>query len=207
MHFAMGMGCAGALAGAACVVTRRGWRFIPAAMTAGGVWALVPDLPRVFREDFPSLPLALILGDKGIERALHSVGDVFFFHRMLDAQPKEYALAGLTIILLLYNLAIGLLMVLESNQRNSVGNRSWRAHTPHLRHRRRGRRSESAHTPQPEPEVGGDPPDPVIHRIEPDGHHRITPRLHPRPRGHHRRTGTDPDRVDSAPRSDPSSAL
>jgi len=35
MHFAVGMGCAGALAGAACVVTRRGWRFIPAAMTAG----------------------------------------------------------------------------------------------------------------------------------------------------------------------------
>jgi hypothetical protein len=195
MHFAMGMGCAGAIAGAACLVTRRGWRFIPAAMTAGGVWALVPDMPRVFREDFPNFPMAMIFGDKGIERALHSIGDLFFFHRALDHQPKEYALAGLAIILLLYNLSIGLLMLLESNQRNSVGNRSWRAHTPHLRKRRRRRGRTIQHDEpaidliaEPEPDVE-DAPDPVIHRIEPGGNYRITP--------HRRRpTGTDPGRAD-----------
>ncbi len=196
MHFAMGMGCAGAIAGAACLVTRRGWRFIPAAMTAGGVWALVPDMPRVFREDFPNFPMAMILGDTGIERALHSVGDLFFFHRALDHQPKEYALAGLAIILLLYNLSIMLLMLLESNQRNSVGNRSWRAHMPHLRKQRRRRRasvmepdepaSDLIATPQPDVD---DAQDPVIHRIEPGGNFRIRPHRH-------RPTGTDQGRAD-----------
>lgn len=160
MHYAVGMCGAGAMAGTACVIARRGWRFIPAAMTAGGVWALIPDMPRVFREDFPNLPFAAVLGDKAVERGLHGIGDLFFFHTNLDAQPKEYALAGLAIILILYNLSIGLLMGLEWKQRNSIGNRSWRAHERHVRKRRRPRRAEA---PPPPPQ----PDDPVIHRIEP----------------------------------------
>lgn len=143
MHYAVGMGCAGVVTGTACLIFRRGWRFLPLAMTAGGVWALVPDMPRVFREDFPSLPFAGLLGSRSLEHALHGVGDLFCFHGQLDTQPRELALAGLAIILILYNLSIGLLMFLEHRQRDSIGNRAWNAH----RHSAsaRGRRSHRRH--------------------------------------------------------------
>src|SRR5687767_1172972 len=103
MHFAVGMGCSGAIATAACLCLRRGWRSIPLVMTAGGAWALVPDLPRIWREDFPSLPFASVLGRMSLERWLHERGNVFFFHAMLDAQPRELALHGLALILVFYN--------------------------------------------------------------------------------------------------------
>ena len=141
MHFAVGMACSGAAATAVCLTLRRGWRWIPAVMTAGGVWALVPDLPRVFREDFPSLPLAPLFGNKVFEAGLNS--NLFFFHRTLDAQPHEYALHGLVIILLLYNAAIAGLMWAESLQRNSAANRAWRAHSRRASGREHGRRSRS----------------------------------------------------------------
>lgn len=105
MHFAMGMVSAGALSGGACLILNRGWRWIPTAMTLGGLWALVPDLPRLFREDFPSLPFAAGLGSPTLENRLHGIGDLFFFHSRLDAQPHEYALHGLVIILVLYGLS------------------------------------------------------------------------------------------------------
>ena len=79
-------------------------------MTVGGIWALMHDFPRIFLDDFPGLPLASMLGDKSLERALANVEDVFFFHRSLDSQSHEYALHGMAIILLLYNLAIVALM-------------------------------------------------------------------------------------------------
>jgi len=104
MHFGVGMACGGAAAALACALCRRGWRWITPVMTASGVWALGPDLPRIFREDFPSLPLATTLGDKRLDDVLLSFGDLFFFHRMLDAQPKEYALHGLALILLCYHI-------------------------------------------------------------------------------------------------------
>lgn len=132
MHFAVGMGCAGVMAGAACLWLRRGWRWVPAAMTAGGLWALVPDLPRLWREDFAWLPLAATLGDKGLERELHAMGTIFFFHQQLDAQPNEYALHGLIGVVLLYNLALGLLMLLQRRQSHGIANRVWHAHAPHL---------------------------------------------------------------------------
>ena len=170
MHFAVGMGCAGALAGTACVIFRRGWRYLPAAMTAGGVWALVPDMPRVFREDFPSLPFASVLGDSSFERALHRVGDLFCFHNQLDAQTHQYALAGFALVLILYNLSIGLLMFLEHRERLSIGNRAWNAHQYHLvdrshRKRRRGRHKHHDHhhtTQHPPPPVAPEPaPEPA----------------------------------------------
>lgn len=128
MHFAVGMGCAGAVTTIGCFIFRRGWRWIPAAMTAGGVWAVVPDMPRIFREDFPSLPFAASLGAKDFERSLHRWGDLFFFHKQMDIQPNEYALLGLTLILIFYNLSIALLMWMEHRQRNSVIHRAYRAH-------------------------------------------------------------------------------
>ena len=106
MHFAAGMAGAGAAATVACLMTRRGWRYVPVAMTLGGIWALIPDMPRIFREDFPTAPFAAALGDKSLERSLHEWGNLFFGHQALDAQPKEYALAGFTLIVLMYNLAI-----------------------------------------------------------------------------------------------------
>ena len=188
MHYAVGMGCAGALTGTACLIFRRGWRFLPAAMTAGGVWALIPDLPRFFREDFPSLPFAGVLGLKSLERWLHRGGDLFCFHARLDAQPREYALAGLAIILILYNFAIALLMFLEYRQRNRLGNRAWYAHQQHtLAHACSSRRRHRHHhQPATDPDRPLTPPTPlfpttiappplhtgdaVIHRINPDDH-------------------------------------
>jgi hypothetical protein len=97
-------------------------------MTAGGFWAIVPDMPRLWRVDFPSLPFAGTLGDIHLERWLHRWGDIFFFHHQLDAQPKEFALHGLIGMIFLYNLALALLLWLEHRQRNSIGNRAWRGH-------------------------------------------------------------------------------
>lgn len=128
MHFAVGMACGGAAAGVACLALRRGWRWVPAAMTGGGVWAIVPDLPRIWREDFPSLPLASVLGSRSLEDALHAWGNLFCFHAALDAQPREFALHGLALILVLYNVSLALLLWLEHRQRHSIGNRAWRAH-------------------------------------------------------------------------------
>lgn len=120
MHFATGMAGAGLAAAALSAMFGRGWRWTPLAMTAGGFWALVPDLPRIFREDFPSLPLAAALGNKTLEEGLHGWGDLFFFHHALDAQPHEYALHGLLLILLLYNAAVVLLMALEARARRGL---------------------------------------------------------------------------------------
>ncbi len=106
MHFAMGMCGGAALTIAPCLILRRGWRFIPVGMTLGGLWALIPDMPRIWREDFTSLPFAATLGSKNFENWLHSIGDLFFFHHSLDAQPKEFALLGLAMIIGLYNLCL-----------------------------------------------------------------------------------------------------
>lgn len=132
MHFAVGMAGATVITGVGCMVLRRGWRWLPLSMTAGGLWALIPDIPRLFREDFPSLPFASTLGSKDLELKLHRMGDIFFFHKQLDIQPHEYALHGLILILLMYNLSIVVLMLLEYCQRNSPIHRSFRAHEAHV---------------------------------------------------------------------------
>jgi len=119
MHFAVGMGCAGAAFGLGCLLLKRGWRWLPGMMTLGGLWGIVPDMPRLWREDFAWLPFASTLGSKTLEADLHAVGDLFFFHHALDAQPHEYALHGLVFMLLLYNAAIIMLMVMESKQRRA----------------------------------------------------------------------------------------
>ncbi len=106
MHFAAGMCGGAAVMAVPCLFLRRGWRHIPLAMTLGGIWALLPDAPRLWREDFTSLPFAGTLGAKDLEVWLHSIGDLFFMHRSLDAQPKEFALLGLLLIVGLYNLCL-----------------------------------------------------------------------------------------------------
>ena len=128
MHFAVGMLGGGAIGALGLFTFRRGARLIPVAMTLGGIWACIPDLPRFWREDFPWLPAAAALGSKDFERWLHGIGDLFFGHAALDAQPHEYALHGLIGIILLYNLAVLWTLWLERRQRNSLGNRHWRAH-------------------------------------------------------------------------------
>ncbi len=124
MHFAVGMGFAGAGTAALCMIRQRGWRWIPITMTVGGIWATLPDIPRLFREDFPSLGLGPILGSKQLEANLHAWGDVFFLHRQLDLQPREFALAGVILMILLYNAGLGLLMWLEHRQKRKAHNSS-----------------------------------------------------------------------------------
>ena len=105
MHFGVGMACGGAAAIVVAALRGRGWSWVTPVMTLSGIWALGPDLPRLFREDFPSLPFARYLGDERIDRWLLSFGDLFFFHASLDSQPEQYALHGLALILLCYNAA------------------------------------------------------------------------------------------------------
>jgi len=119
MHFAVGMAGAGALATLGALVIRRGWRWVPLAMTVGGTWACVPDMPRVFKEDFPGLPLAQTLSAKPLQQWLNTHGDWFFLHRMLDEQPKEFALHGLLVILMLYTASSFLLAVTHRRPRRS----------------------------------------------------------------------------------------
>lgn len=133
MHFAVGMAGATVITGVGCMILRRGWRWLPLSMTAGGLWAVIPDTPRLFREDFPWLPFAQSIGSKSMELKLHRMGDLFFFHKQLDIQPNEYALHGLILILLMYNISIVVLMLLEYCQRNSPIHRSFRAHEPHVK--------------------------------------------------------------------------
>ena len=111
MHFALGMVGTGAATTIAALVFRRGLRWVPLAMTAGGIWACIPDMPRIFKEDFPNAPFAQALSAKPLQQWLQANGDLFFFHRMLDEQPKEYALHGLAIILLLYSVSVFFLTI------------------------------------------------------------------------------------------------
>ena len=119
MHFAVGMVGTGAGATIAALVFRRGLRWVPLCMTAGGIWACVPDMPRIFREDFPNAPFAQTLSAKPLQQWLQANGDIFFFHRMLDDQPKEFALHGLTVILFLYTLSLLLLTLTHRSQPSS----------------------------------------------------------------------------------------
>lgn len=106
MHFAVGMGMGGAIALAGAAILRRRPTLLPYAMTLGGLWAMVPDLPRLFTEDFPNAPFAAILGSPALRRWLETHGDWFFFHRLLDRQPAEFALHGMFLIILFYNAAL-----------------------------------------------------------------------------------------------------
>ncbi len=182
MHFGVGMACAGTAMAGFSLLTGRGWRWLPAAMTLGGVWALGPDIPGMVREQLPSFPLASILGSRQLELWLHRIGDLFFFHRALDAQPHERALHGLILILALYNAAILLLMWRENRALNHPAIRAWHAHAPHLPKRaaspRRTRRSRRRARPIPleerltatthhEVQTTADAGNPVIGRINP----------------------------------------
>ncbi|MFK7790661.1 MAG: hypothetical protein AB8C95_14355 [Phycisphaeraceae bacterium] len=121
MHFALGMVGTGAVATVAALVIRRGLRWVPLCMTAGGIWACVPDMPRIFKEDFPSAPFASSLSSKTLQDWLQANGDWFFFHRSLDAQPKEYALHGLALLLLLYTVSVFLLSVTHRRPQKKSG--------------------------------------------------------------------------------------
>lgn len=116
MHFAVGMAGAGAAASVAALLLRRGWRWVPMAMTAGGIWACVPDMPRLFKEDFPNAPFAEMLSAKPLQDWLQAQGDWFFMHRSLDLQPKEFALHGLAAILFFYALSCLLLAIRKPKQ-------------------------------------------------------------------------------------------
>ena len=111
MHFAMGMVGTGAVAAVGALVLRRGLRWVPLWMTAGGVWACVPDMPRIFKEDFPNAPFAQTLSSKPLQEWLQVNGDWFIFHRVLDNQPKEFALHGLALILMLYTVSVFFLAI------------------------------------------------------------------------------------------------
>lgn len=101
IHMAVGMVVAG-LAGLA-ISTRigRGWRWIPVAMTAGALWAIIPDVPAMYREHLQHLPLVGILGSHSLEATLQNWGNVFFGHRLLQDQLQQMPDWGLAAFLLI----------------------------------------------------------------------------------------------------------
>jgi|GEM_PF-1955145 len=129
MHFAVGMAGAGAVATVGALLLKRGMRWVPLWMTAGGIWACMPDMPRIFKEDFPSLPLAQTLSAKPLQQWLNANGDLFFFHRMLDSQPKEYALHGLLGILILYTVSVFFLAITHGRPAPTSSKQSGEADT------------------------------------------------------------------------------
>ena len=140
MHFAVGMAGAGTAALVGAALLRRGWRWIPMVMTAGGTWACVPDMPRVFKEDFPNFPFAATLSAKPLQQWLNANGDIFFFHRMLDEQPKEFALHGLAVILMLYTISSFLLALTHRRKQR----------LPRIALEDAGASLDSQHTDQPD---------------------------------------------------------
>ena len=99
----------GAAAAGVCAVRRRGWKSVPVAMLAGGMWAIIPDLPRVIREDLPNTYLASTLGSRALGHWLNSHGNWFVFHGWFDrhyAQPwpdARWGLRGIAMIVVFYN--------------------------------------------------------------------------------------------------------
>jgi hypothetical protein len=165
-HFAVGMACSGAATAGVCLIVHRGWRWLPAVMTLGGLWACVPDMPRLWREDFPGLPLGSILGQISLEHRLHEFGNLFFFHARMDAPPHlPYALNGLIAIICMYNASIAMLMWMEHRQRNSLGNRHWRAHGPHMQQHRSRSSAYSRHSGSSAPAPGSTPAPSVTHQF------------------------------------------
>jgi hypothetical protein len=88
----------GMLAAVVCLIIRRGWRLVPYVAAITGVWATLPDLPRLFREDLPFIPLAGLIGHKEVEKAMHEFGNIFIFHSWLDQWPDRFVLHGTFIV-------------------------------------------------------------------------------------------------------------
>ncbi len=114
-HFAIGVAGGGAIAAGICAVRKRGWKSVPIAMLAGGVWAVIPDLPRIVRDDLSIGLLTATIGSPGVIDWFHQHGNWFFLHRWVDVQAAQpwpearWGLRGLAVILICYNLlAVGL---------------------------------------------------------------------------------------------------
>jgi len=157
MHFAIGMMGGGAIGLGAALLAQRGWRWVPAAMTAGGCWAILPDLPRFFREDLHVPVLSSLLREHQVEDRLHAMGDLFFLHAQLDAQPHAYALHGLILVLLLYNGAMAWLMAFHWLERRGPGALAGYHRALRERTRRLGRRPRPSAT-RDRPATPGDAP-------------------------------------------------
>jgi len=156
MHFAVGMGCTALAAIPLCMSLKRGWRWIPLAMSLGGTFACIPDMPRVFREDLPRIPfITKSLASHSLENTLMQYGDVFFFHSQLDNQPHEYALHGLLLILLFYNGSIIFLLRLEKQtqkkywQTQAYAKHAHRQHQKHTQNTGSNSDLEALHPPHP----------------------------------------------------------
>jgi len=158
MHFAVGMvGGAAVTATVACFY-RRALPLTPLGMTLGGLWAILPDTPRLVRVDFPSLrslPGATAFGDKATEAWLHQIGDLFFLHRTLDHHATDLSLAGLFAMIALYTMGIASLLALVAWQRARIARLQQRLRDHHpavpdaapLVDRRRPQ--SAAHRPRP----------------------------------------------------------
>ena len=117
-HFAIGTACGGAVAAAACAMGRRGtrrWKLVPLGMVAGGLWAVLPDMPHTIRQDLPGTILADLLGNRPLSLWLHEHGNWFFFHRWLDVrydapwQTLRLGLRGVVLMMLTYHVLVAAL--------------------------------------------------------------------------------------------------
>jgi len=113
MHLAVGMACGGLAAVAFCLAMKRGWRWIPLVMTAGAIWAILPDLPAMMRQQLAWMPLSQTLGSQALENALASWGNVFFFHSALASSSADLSVVGFALMFLLFNLSMAGVLMLE----------------------------------------------------------------------------------------------
>ena len=129
VHFAAGL-IGGTLIAAPIVSFRRRWRrYVPVFAGLCGLWASVPDFPRLVRgverllleRGFVRLanwPVIEYLGRNRLGRSLTAYGDWFFLHRLLDTRYRIEGLAGPVVVLLYYHVVIlGYLWAIRSRGR------------------------------------------------------------------------------------------
>lgn len=121
-HFAVGMICSGLLMLPLLFFRFRYWIYLPVVQTLGGVFAEVPDFPRVIGA-FPSLGLHHIVDADALYRLLHTrIGDLFFFHRSIDVSGEGNFLQGMTVVICIYNFWIFVFVGKEILQRRRAAN-------------------------------------------------------------------------------------
>ncbi len=140
-HFAIGMSCSGAIAGGICQLRGRGWKSVPVAMLAGGLWAVAPDLPHTIRQDLPDTVFASWFGAKAATMWLHEQGNWFFFHKWLDQRYggdwtlPRLGLWGMASLIVVYNTMVYALFRANDIKAHSLARLEYRLYARTKAHR------------------------------------------------------------------------
>ena len=112
VHYALGMTCGGIASVAVPWFRRRWYKIGPLFMTFCGVWAMLPDVPRVLGQIPGWVPfyglLHGVLGSRSAHKFMHGgIGNIFFGHALLDNRfLDDYYLAGYAAVLGIYTVIL-----------------------------------------------------------------------------------------------------